>query len=243
MKKAQRERITCGSCSFLMRERLDGNTSSCSICLGKIPTSRACASHKPDAFTAINSEHKVDALADIAHAVASFGARDLEVLATLLLREKTTRKQGFRFMQKVFVRFQGNISDNYMNNFVIGYVVDADKEYIRVVSATGKICLSVLNDANSTSLYTVEQFADIRRQMKQHSMYNDPKTMSIERSSMFQKMDALDKSGAFDETNTKRNKKVKRAEPDDLVSIVSRLNRGIMKSDKKESRETISIRW
>jgi len=69
--------------------------------------------------------------------ISNYGVNELNALASLLLKEKQTRKFGYHFYQKVYVRLQGQVKNNYFSNFVVGHILDATKENVRIVGFNG----------------------------------------------------------------------------------------------------------
>lgn len=225
-----RKNLNCGSCSGLVRERVLEER--CAT-LGRLPSSKACGSHLPDVFSLVGDEDKVQNLEDVSELMAQMSVNDLQILGSLMLREKNTRKNGFQFRQKVYVRFRGDSTANYMSNFVVGYVLDATKETIRVIGESGKTTIMAINDSNSESVYTVPRFNKLRQQMLAEGRRVDPSIQSEQQHlEMKQKYTSI---LPLDEAVEKGivPKKSKSAR-DDLVSMVSRLGRGQLKRKDKD---------
>lgn len=233
-KTSLKKQFQCGSCEGLVREKvLEARCAD----LGKLPVSRACGSHRPDVFTLANSEEKVNLLSSISEVMMGLGTNDLQILAGLMLSEKATRRAGFKFHQKVYVRVQGQSTSNYLSNFAVGYVLSATKEHVKVIGESGTMAATFLNDKDSITLYTVAQFNPIRREMVENKRYIDPeiaKTIQaqVERSkaaiaaASIKTFDAAVEEGLV--------KKTKRSERGDLVALVSRLGKGHLKVDKAD---------
>jgi len=173
-------------------------------------------------------------------------ANDLQIFAAIMLGERKTRKAGFSFMQKVYIRVAGGAGRNYLGNFVLGYVLDATKETVRVVSETGRTAVILPNEKNSNSLYTVDQFRQIRIEIHANKAWVDPEIQKghekIARS--IAGLDSADERGLFDTPVAQRRKIKKVKKEDDLVTFVSKLSRGVIKARKAESvDEEISIAW
>lgn len=228
MSESPKKNLNCGSCTHLVREKTF--EARCSE-LGRLPTSKACGSHTPDVFSLVGDEERIQNLADVGELMAQLSTNDLQILGALMLREKQTRKNGFKFRQKVYVRIRGNATANYLSNFVVGYVLDASKETVRVIGASGATTISAINDKHSETLYTVERFNKLRTEMLEAGHRVDP-DIAGEQARLEQKaknnsvlpLDEAVASGIIDK------KEAKRKNPkDDLVSLVSRLGRGHMK--------------
>ena len=223
MKRILQLKVACGSCSRLVRERL--HDVPCAA-LGKLPSSRACGSHRPDAFSLVCTQDKASAIGDIAHAMFSMGDSDLQALGTLIIREKATRKAGFFFNQKVYVRIMGGGNSNFMSNFIVGHVLDANPEYVRIFGDSGKIVLEVLNDTTGCTLFTVPRFRELRKEMMVKGNLVDKNALRPQR---VLALDEAVKSGRV-------TKNVKKAQRDDLVAFARRATSGQFSS--KRSRET-----
>lgn len=170
---------------------------------------------------------------------------DMQILAAILLKEKKTRNAGFSFMEKVYVRISGGQGRNYLHNFVLGYVLDADKESVRIISETGQTALTMPNDTSGTTLYTAEQFAPIRAEIAESGKWVDPEvTIARARMASIQTLDEADAAGLL-ETPTAARRKVKKVKKkDDLVSFVAKMNRGFIKSRSKAgSEDEVTFSW
>lgn len=234
-----KHQLNCGSCLFLDRERVFERRCSDQ---GKIPTNKACGSYKPDMFTLVGSGQKVDRMQKMADAVHGMSANELQALGAVLHAERNTRKAGWRFMQKVYVRFSGSSNRNYLSNFLVGYVLYADKEYVRVVGESGKMFLTVMNDNEGTTLYTVAKFKAVREAMISNKKFVDPEASPEYSRAHIAKLDAIAES----EAPLRKQVTKKKASDDDLVSIVSRMSRGIIgrtgsKKKKSQSEEGAEI--
>lgn len=241
----QNARLNCGSCTHLHREKVF--EARCEA-LGKIPASKACSKHKADAFTLLqDKEDRVQGVMDMAKILRVMNPRELEIFAAIMLKEKTTRKHGFTFFQKVFIRVSGSAGRNYLSNFVLGYIVDADKESVRIVSETGGTAIELPNEKDGTTLYTLERFNPIRREIFENQQFQDPELVfaaeKIQRSIL--NLDQADELGMFDTKQAKRKKIKKSKEKDDLVSFVSKLGRGVVRAQRNSDLqdETITIAW
>lgn len=221
-----KKNLNCGSCSGLIRERV--LESRCNE-LGRLPTSKACGSHSPDVFSLVGDEERITNLEDVGEMMAQMSDNDLQILGSLMLREKQTRKNGFRFRQKVYIRIRGNSTANYLSNFVVGYVLDATKETVRVIGESGKTAISAINDKNSDTLYTVERFNKLRRQMLDEGKRLDPDLVTedarlaakMQQQTYVMPLDQAVNDGVIDRKEAKR-----KTPKDDLVTLVQRMGRG-----------------
>jgi hypothetical protein len=225
-----KKNLNCGSCTFLNRDRTF--EAPCSQ-LGRIPTSKACGSHAPDAFALVGNEDRITNLENVGEMMSQMSDNDLQILGAMMLREKATRKNGFHFRQKVYVRIRGASNSNYLSNFVVGYILDATKETIRVIGESGKTAISAINDKNSETVYTVQRFNKLRMEMLAAGRRVDPDILTEEErlanKAKYTTVIPLDdavKEGILD--------KKKKAAKDDLVSLVSRMGKGHLKRGKQK---------
>lgn len=231
--------LTCGSCSGLTRDKLiAGNKTPC-IGVGKLASSKTCSSYHADVFAlaTLNDARSEasDTLQQIASNISDFTVSELTVFAALLLAERKTRKYKYRFWQKVYIRIRGTSSDNYLNNFIVGRVLDADKDYIRVVSETGKSCLQLVNSPDSVTVYTVAKFKPIRAEMRALKKIVDPATSRNLKKSASNHIETIDfavSSGLVDDDFSVRQKNVRKSQRQDLVSIVGKMASGKILSRK-----------
>jgi hypothetical protein len=236
MSDSPKKNLNCGSCTFLLREKVFEER--CSE-LGRIPTSKACGSHAPDVFSLVGDEDRLQNLETIGTLMAQLSNNDLQILGAMFIREKQTRKNGFHFREKVYIRIRGASNRNYLSNFAVGYVLDATKETVRVIGESGATTISAINDKDSDTLYSVKRFNELRRKMIEAGNRTDPDMLDeqqrLEQKAKYSSVLPIDEAvnaGIIDK------KEAKRKNPkDDLVSLVSRLGRGHLKRRKEESEQ------
>ncbi len=227
-----KKQLGCGSCEGLTRNRIFEQR--CAD-LGKLPVSRACGSHRPDVFTLAGGEEKVNLLLTVSEVMNRMGNNDLQILASLMLNEKTTRRFGFKFHQKVYIRVQGETTADYMSNFAVGYVLSADKEHVRVIGESGSMAMTFINDKDSITLYTVARFNPIRKKMRDEKRYVDPAVQNTMPSATTKASGTIK---AFDDAVDQGIiVKKKRSERGDLVALVARLGKGHLKVGKNDRAE------
>lgn len=224
----RKQKLNCGSCVFLKRERAFERK--CEE-FGKLPSSSSCASYKPDVFTLCDERPKVDRLKTVAAAIQMLSLTELQTLGAVMHAERTTRKFGWKFYQRVYVRYTGQAGANYFSNFAVGYVVYADKDYIRIVGESGKLMVTAVNDGSTSTVYTVEQFKVLSAQMTKAKNFTDPRR-DIEDSKRAT-ISTLDDIVESDKPLGKKLSKSK-SKTDDLVSLIAKLSNGIMSPKKKK---------
>lgn len=97
----------------------------------------------------------------------------LRVLASILYNEKRTRKAGFFFGQKVYVRYRGANTSNYLSNFMIAHVMYVSNEHYRLMSMDGR-CVLTYGVQCRPNIFIPEQFAVLREKMLKKNKLVDP---------------------------------------------------------------------
>lgn len=227
--------LNCGSCNFLSRERVFEER--CQD-LGRIPESKACNSHQPDVFALAGSSERLKNLEELATMMAPLTNTELQILSSLMSREKYTRNNGFRFREKVYIRIRGASNANYLSNFVVGYVLDATRETIRVIGESGLTTISAINDKNSETVYNVKRFNRMRVEMVENKRYVDPdltgEQSRLEMKAKFMTVIPLDE--AVDTGIIDKKKAKKSTQQDDLTTLAKRLGSGYIAPRSGENR-------
>lgn len=161
--------MRCGDCSRLEDEKLNEHFCNES---GRLPASKACTSFTPNFFPVAKNDMEMDALDQFAGAIQGMSVKTLRVIAGILLREPVTRKHGYHFMEKVYVRYQGGTSDNFLSNFCVCYVIDATKDRIRLVGASNRVIVTLYRP--TLSIYSEHAFSAMRKEMRMNNRLFDP---------------------------------------------------------------------
>ena len=233
MTGSKKASLQCGSCLNLEYEKAFEKP--CAQ-LGKVCTSKACSSsYVPNVRLFVRNEDN-ERLESIAHGMRGMSETELQALAGVMLCEKKTRRSGWHFYQKVYVRYQGSADRNYMSNFLVGYVVYADQELVRVVGKSGKMFLTLPNEKEGDTLYSPGRFKSLREDMKLNRRLVDSRLDKelLVASSRVGTVATLDDVLESERLKTKLNAKSSRT--DDLVSIVSRISRGVLVSERKSKK-------
>jgi hypothetical protein len=103
----------------------------------------------------------------------------LPMFASMLHFEAKTRAKGYRFGQKVYVRFRGR--GDYMSNFMSAYIFSVSNQYARIMSRDGRCTLTYATSVLKTGkvIYTVDEFVELRDAMLAKNKLTDP---DVERS-------------------------------------------------------------
>ena len=242
-------KIRCGQCSGLERDNLV-NGSRCSE-QGMLPTSKPCGSFRPDSFSVADEVQQNGALLALAHLISKIPSAKLDLVAAMIQNDKKTRKQKMCFGQRVYVRYRGLANANYMSNFMQAFILDAGKDYIRIMSRDGSCTLTYENDGNGLSgpaIYSKAAFDKLRAVMVEKGNEVDPdeernqvkRLRAIEAYRMEMASDSADGQittidTVFEENDLPRGK----SGVNDLVSIVREIEGGF---DLKRTRTGDSYR-
>ena len=231
--------LQCGSCSYLDREKVANAKNACSE-IGKIPSNKACTTHRPDVFAVSVEGDKFSALSALARAVSPMSDREVQVLASLLLGEKQTRRCGYKLLQKVYVRVSGTTGDDYINNFMVGHVLDANREVVRITGRKGQTCITVPNDPEGGTIYTLDQFSIMRAEMLAAGRISDPRYLGNTSRSV-RPLDEL-----TDDILTNRNV-VREKKRDSLVTLVNRMSREVLRPTRPQRErgtdDEVEVSW
>ena len=160
--------ISCKHCVHLTKEKLNGGK----LCseMGVIETSKTCGSYKPMVQTLRKAEGS-EAI-DLFQAIRSLPTDMLPIVASLLVREERTRKySNFKVLQPVYVVFDG--SGDYLSDYCKAYVLDADKEHIRVINKSGTFLAQF--ERESTSILTLAEFKARKAELTATKKLKNPK--------------------------------------------------------------------
>lgn len=152
------------------------NGSTCNT-QGVLATSKTCGSFKPDSFNIADDIKDNGAVLALAHVMSKLSNSKLDLLAAIIQNDKKTRRQDLCFGQRVYVRYRGLVSANYLSNFMLAFVLDADKNFIRLMSRDGSCSLTYENDGNHLSgpiIYNKAEFDVLRKRMVAQDMMVDP---------------------------------------------------------------------
>lgn len=236
-------RLTCGDCVGLTREvLLNGEKESCSK-QGFKAAHKACPKFRPDSFRLQSAiEDGENILSELGTIIGGFDVRQLRALAATILNEATTRKHGFQFYQKVYVRFRGTARSDYITNFMTARILNADKDRVRVCSDDGKVVFTYENTGDQgPSIYTVDAFEPLKESMIKRGRINDPEVArNTAKAFRAEEVDfdlKLNTNGVISDISevSRKNKGVGKrgrgkAEIFDLISIAREIERGVMKS-------------
>lgn len=229
------QKTTCGDCSGFTYDKLIGGKQKlgCRDEFAKTENCEACAKFAPD-VRQLEGFVGSTGFEGLTNLVAGIDGKNLKILSALLRAEATTRKHGFAFGQKVYVRYRGRANADYLSNYMSAYVVFVNKNYMRLVGKDARCVLTYTKESMPT-MYTPEEFEPLRRQMEAKGRRVDPDvhTTTVKRLRHMEEieLDMVDDSKAgnittidtvFRENGGKRTK----SEVYDLVQVVSDLMQG-----------------
>ncbi|MND94304.1 hypothetical protein D3C80_865170 [compost metagenome] len=183
------------------------------------------------------------AISDLGALIGIMSDRSLRAFGLLLVNEKKTRDQGFRFMQKVFVRYRGQRNRNYVSNFLEAYVYYATPRIFKLISADGR-CVMTYDVGCRPVIYTETEFEPMYEGMLERGALLDPDTVSLISnrwrcveehelglSGMIDKIAVSTIDDVFSANNIRKDSKKK--ELPNLVTLVSALAEGYQNVDKE----------
>jgi hypothetical protein len=216
--------FNCDACRYFLTERLQTEKHSCSK-LGMLEVSHACPKFKPNVRSLDQLiKEQGDTLQVLADLVKQIPASKLHVLSALLYLEKITRKYGYRFMQRVYVRHMGTTSDNYLNNFLPAYVLEANKKEIRFLSRDGQTYYVKTGftpgELSGPDIFSVKNFKVLKAEMVAKGRLEDPRR---KRSKPNSELYVESLNLALEKVDTKEKKRIR-----DLVSLVEDIESGFI---------------
>lgn len=203
-----RDHVSCKNCSHLTKEKLNGK-----YCkdLGILEVSETCASFRPNVQELRKLTPAVE-VTDLFKAIRALPDSMLPIVASLLARESKTRTfTAFKILQPVMVVIEGE--GNYMSDYCRAYVLDADKEYVRVINKEGTIIAQFPLD--STSVLTGKQFKVRKLTMLPGTRTKSSKTTSL----------SLDEAVPTIDSNPDDNVSVKKLRKDLVMLFAAANNR------------------
>ena len=144
---------------------------------GVLATSRTCSSFKPDSFNIAEDVQDNGAILALAHVMSKLSNAKLDLLAAIIQNDKKTRRQDMCFGQRVYVRYRGLSSANFLSNFMQAFILDADKNFIRLMSRDGSCSLTYENDGKQLTgpvIYSKQEFDKLRKKMVADDLLIDP---------------------------------------------------------------------
>jgi hypothetical protein len=250
------EKLTCGECIGLTRERLiNGENVTCSK-QGKKASHVSCSSFTPNSVALAESvEKNGSSLFELADVIRGFSLEQLRTFAAVLLNENITRKHNYTFLQKVYVRYRGTLSRTYLSNFMTARILSVDSNLIRVCSDDGKIVMSFQNMGNEKNVFTLPQFEVLRRKLEFKGLYLDPSPEKFDKkvkpleSDFDLKLNTNGVMGFIDDIGSvaKRNRdQLKRAEDAgtkiySLSDIARDIDKGIAKAAYEDEEGHVSL--
>lgn len=247
-----RNTLNCGECEGLNNRAIRFET----VCSkqGIQKHDKVCKRYSPLPPTSyVVSASESNALFDFGQMLAVFDTSKLQHMIGLIWAEKTNRKYGFRFFQKLYYRWRGCGTDNYYSNFVVGYLITATDKYIRLIDRNAKALITIdvcddsdVLDAIGPSLYSEEAF----REMEQAEWMKgkiDSETIArnrraMERASMSSKSDerTIDSEDGLSDKAAKPKRR-KKEDTDDILSPVSSAESGDSDNSSQTDQEDQDI--
>lgn len=218
MKKSE---FRCGDCRFYSCEKHFDK-----VCeqLGHLETSIGCEQFKPNVKKLKDALQETEgAIGLLAQVISKVPSSSLHVLSSILYNEKVTRKYGYYFMQKVYVRHRGQPSADYISNFMPAYIMEASKHGLRLLSASGNTHILKTEfsrgEITGPNIYSISEWKKLKAKMVAGNKVEDPELRRKKVSQDFLIEDSIP------EEKTEKRKKKKYA-INDLVSMADDIERG-----------------
>lgn len=162
----------CGECSGFKEDKLLEHCSTVCSKADKISTSAACPSFAP-AVRGLSDFSQKRSFEQLVALMSEIPDDSLRVLASILYNENRTRKAGFKFGQKVYVRYRGANTSNYLSNFMIAHVMYVSHEHFRLMSLDGRCVLTFASKCRP-NIFTPAEFDPLRKKMVKQNKLVDP---------------------------------------------------------------------
>lgn len=171
---------TCGECVGFKCEKRDSKKGLC-VNEGVIESSPICASFVPNTNELADMVADGDTFMAISQLIHSLETNKLRLLGATIMGEKNTRAMGYHMGQKVYVRYMGRASANYIQNFMQAYIMYADREMIRVINRTGTISMTFAANGKKHTIYSTKEFEKMRQEMHAKGRFADPDVNRLEK--------------------------------------------------------------
>lgn len=234
----------CGSCLHLNLEK--AFEAPCSS-LGMLPTSAPCNSFKANLHQLSQPEETFNDLDLFGSVLSKMSASQLAIFCELVSRERITRKYGYRFFQRVYVRYVGASSSNYLSNFMSARVLDCDAQHIRLIGDNDYHAYILLEHVKgkTSSLFVEKDFNALRKELIASKKFVDPqlkKTGKLLPASAKGQIANLD-AAVPEHVDIRRQGMKKKQSADDLVSMVGRMNTGMYGTREARRATEVEVNW
>jgi len=155
--------VRCRDCFHFKHQKASGYKSVC-IDLGILPQGRPCAKFLPDAKL---FDLRLDEGRDLRQYVGTLPANKLALYAALLMQERTTRRQGFRHGEMIYIRL---FREDYLSNYARAWVIMANAQRVFVQGVDSRFRGNFLR----TSIFDAEEFARKKKALISRKLINDP---------------------------------------------------------------------
>jgi len=165
-KGTPKARRFCGVCQHYSWTVCSGKKTTCNN-LGSIETTPACSSYAINPFILKDYIKVLKPLADVLRVMP---AATLPLFNEIITQERTLRKKGFYFMEKVAIKYFGPSSGTkYLSNYVVANIFTVTDDGAFVISKSG-IRMFVLKE----SIMKFDEFLEFSRNLKKKGHLIDP---------------------------------------------------------------------
>lgn len=169
--------VSCGDCKGLNLSKLVSQEGTCSEVLGKKDKSNVCPKFRKNIHKVTGTKRKEhSSMEELGNILRGISPERIGLVGIMLLNERTTREAGYSFMQRVFVRYRGRATRNYLSNFMAAHVMQADAKQVVLCSSDGKTILTYPNNGIDCDkdIYSVKAFKSMKAEMIEKGHDVDP---------------------------------------------------------------------
>jgi len=184
----------CGTCQHYSWVVSDNLKTTCNN-LGSIETTPACHMYSVNPFVLQDFEKVLKPLSDVLRVLP---LTVLPMFYEIIAQEKSLRRHGYYFMEKVAVKYFGSASDRYVSNYIIANVFSATDTGVFVIGKAG-IRMFVLKG----SIIKLSDFLELRKKLIAQNKLTDPKfkgrTSAKQKLAVSETLDDIIDRGVVDE--------------------------------------------
>lgn len=168
--------VTCGDCKGLDLAKLVSQEGTCGDVLGKKDSSKVCPKFRKNTHKMTGTKRKEhSSIEELGNIVRGISSDRIGLIGVMLLNERTTREAGYSFMQRVYVRYRGRATRNFLSNFMAAHVLQADSKQVVLCSSDGKTILTYPNTGiDGKDIYSVKAFKPMKAEMLEKGHEVDP---------------------------------------------------------------------
>lgn len=156
--------------------KLVSREGTCADVLGKKDSSKVCPKFRKNTHKITGTKRKEhSSIEELGNIIRGISSERIGLIGVMLLNERTTREAGYSFMQRVYVRYRGRATRNYLSNFMAAHILQADSKQVVLCSSDGKTILTYPNTGiDGKDIYSVKTFKPMKTMMLEKGNEVDP---------------------------------------------------------------------